>query len=102
MALYAPHVYTDPAMIAWLEALAGELPGQARVLLVLKDGSRVSGTVTVRPCLQHFADHTEQPGVNAQVRLDDLVRISQQHVIWLDSVRQVLRLPAPDTSDTPA
>ncbi|WP_269789957.1 DUF3247 family protein [Stenotrophomonas sp. Iso1] len=93
MAQYAPHVYSDPMTIALLETLAGELPVQARVMLVLDDGARVAGTVTMRPVLQHFADCDECPGVNATVRLDDLVRISQQHMLWLDSVRQVLRLP---------
>lgn len=99
MALYAPHVYSDPLTIAALETLAGELPGQARVMLVLKDGSRVAGTVVMRPCLQHFSDPAEQAGVNAMVRLDDLARISQQHVIWLDSVRQVLRLGEPEPGE---
>ena len=94
MALYAPHVYSDPLMIATLEALAGALPEQARVLLVLKDGGQVAGTVVMRPSLQAFSDPAEQSGVNAMVRLDDLVRISQQHVIWLDSVHQVLPLEA--------
>lgn len=94
MAQYAPNVYSDPLTIASLEALLGQLQEQARVLLVLKDGSRVAGTVAVQPTLQHFADHNEQPGVNGTVRLEDLVRACQQHVIWLDSVLQVLHLPA--------
>lgn len=94
MPLYAPHVYSDPTLIASLEALLGQLPEQARVMLVLKDGSRVAGTVTTQPALQHFADHNEQPGVNATVRLEDLLRACQQHVVWLDSVLQVLHLPA--------
>ncbi len=98
MAQYAPHVYTDPMTIALLETLAGELPVRARVLLVLDDGARVAGTVAVRPVLEHFADHDECTGVNATVRLDDLVRISQQHMLWLDSVRQVLRLPVVEAS----
>ncbi|MNM47490.1 hypothetical protein D3C81_584560 [compost metagenome] len=93
MAQYAPHVYSDPMTIALLETLAGELPEQARVMLVLDNGARVAGTVTTRPVLRHFADCDECPGVNATVRLDDLVRVSQQHMLWLDSVRQVLRLP---------
>ncbi len=92
MVLYAPHVYTDPLRIALLETLLGELPGQARVLLILQDGSQVAGMVTVRPVLQEFFDPEEHIGVNATVRLDDLRRISQQHLIWLDSVREVQRL----------
>lgn len=93
MALYAPHVYSDPARIALLETLLGELADQARVILVLQGGNRVAGTVTMRPALQHFFDHNEQPGVNATVRLEDLGRYSQQHVVWLDSISEVLHLP---------
>lgn len=93
MALYAPHVYSDPMRIALLEALLGELADRARVILVLQDGIRVAGTVTTRPALQHFFDHNEQPGVNATVRLDDLERFSQQHVVWLDSICEVRRVP---------
>ncbi len=62
MPLYAPHVYSDPMLIASLEALLGELPEQARVMLVLKDGSRVAGTVTAQPALQHFATITRSQG----------------------------------------
>jgi hypothetical protein len=93
MALYAPHVYSDPMRIALLEALLGELADRARVILILQDGIQVAGTVTTRPALQHFFDHNEQPGVNATVRLDDLERFSQQHVVWLDSICEVRRMP---------
>lgn len=93
MALYAPHVYSDPMRIALLETLLGELADRARVILVLQDGIQVAGTVTTRPALQHFFDHNEQPGVNATVRLDDLGRFSQQHVVWLDSICEVRRVP---------
>lgn len=102
MVLYAPHVYTDPVRIALLETLLGELPGQARVLLVLQDGSRVAGMVTMRPVLQQYFDCEEHIGVNGTVRLDDLRRISQQHLIWLDSVRQVLRLPVLELAEEQA
>lgn len=93
MARYAPHVYTDQPRIAVLESLIVQLPGEARVQLVLQDGSRVSGTVVVQPTLQQFLDHDEQPGVNAMVRLDDLDRPVQQHMIWLDSVHEINELP---------
>jgi len=73
MPLYAPHVYSDPLSIAALEVLLRQLPEQARVMLVLKDGSRVAGTVALRPALEHYADANEQAGVNGTVRLDDLV-----------------------------
>lgn len=93
MIQYAPHVYSDPLRIALLEALLGRLVERERVVLVLQSGNRVAGTVSARPSLQHFFDHNEQSGVNATVRLDDLGRCSQQHVVWLDSICEVLRAP---------
>nr|WP_305805879.1 DUF3247 family protein [Stenotrophomonas sp. YIM B06876] len=93
MARYAPHVYVDQSRIAVLESLITRLPGEARVQLVLEDDSRVSGTVSVQPALQQFHDHTEQSGVNAMVRLDDLERPAQQHLIWLDTIREINELP---------
>lgn len=95
MTRYAPHVYTDQPRITVLEHLISQLPGEARVQLVLEDGTRVTGTVSVQPTLQQFHDHNEQPGVNAMVRLDDLDRPAQQHLVWLDSVREINPL-APD------
>lgn len=97
MARYAPHVYSDQARISALEHLITQLRGEARVQLVLEDDTRVTGTVSVQPTLQQFHDHNEQPGVNAMVRLDDLGRPAQQHLVWLDSVREINQLP-PDGS----
>lgn len=93
MIQYAPHVYSDPLRIALLEALLGQLAERERVILVLHSGNRVAGRVSARPSLRHFVDHNQQSGVNATVRLDDLGRASQQHVVWLDSICEVLRVP---------
>ncbi len=93
MALYAPHVYSDPARIASLECLLDELPESACVVLVLRDGSRVAGRVSAQPQLQQFLDHDERPGVNAMVRMDDLGRPQQRHMVWLDSIEQVVPVP---------
>lgn len=93
MALYAPHVHSDPARIALLETLLDELPEQACVVLVLRDGSRVAGRVSARPELQPFLDHDEHEGMNAMVRLDDLGRPEQRHMVWLDSIEEVVPVP---------
>lgn len=93
MAKYAKHVYTDQAEIAALEAWVRQLPGEARVQLTLDDGSRLLGTVAVQPTVQSFRDESENEGVNGLLRLDDLDSPVQQHLVWLDSIREVRPLP---------
>ncbi|MDG2525204.1 DUF3247 family protein [Stenotrophomonas sp. HITSZ_GD] len=93
MAKYAEHVYTDQAQIAALEAWVRQLPDEARVQLTLDDGSRLLGTVAVRPTVQSFRDESENEGVNGLLRLDDLDSPAQQHLVWLDSIREVRPLP---------
>ncbi|MCW4454451.1 DUF3247 family protein [Flavobacterium sp. MXW15] len=93
MARYAPHVYSDQPRIAALEALIAQLPDEARVQLTLDDGTRVLGTVSVRPALQLFFDHDNRQGMNAMVRIDDLDQPVQQHRIWLDRISEVRSLP---------
>ncbi|MCC4594140.1 DUF3247 family protein [Xanthomonas campestris pv. phormiicola] len=89
MSKYADVVHADPDAIAALQAWLPHLPEQAQVLLRLDDGSRVSGTVSVRPTLQTFRDHQEHEGINGVLRLDDLLDPAQQHYIWLDRIREV-------------
>lgn len=93
MAKYAEHVYTDQARIAALESRAGELPGLARVQLTLEDGSRLLGTVATQPTIQSFRDANDNEGMNALLRLDDLDTPVQQHLVWLDTIREVRPLP---------
>ncbi|MEE7546896.1 DUF3247 family protein [Xanthomonas sp. Kuri4-1] len=93
MSKYAPHVYTDPAQIATLETWVTQLPGQAQVQVTLDDGSRVVGTVAVRPTLQTFRDEHQQEGVNGQLRLDQLDASQQPHWLWLDRIAAVEPLP---------
>ncbi|KLD78423.1 DUF3247 family protein [Xanthomonas hyacinthi] len=89
MTKYADAVHTDPDAIAALQAWLPHLPELAQVSLLLDDGSRVSGTVSIRPTLQTFRDRQEREGINGRVRLDDLLQPAQQHYIWLDRIREV-------------
>lgn len=93
MAKYAKHVYTDQAQIAALEAWVTQLPDEARVQLTLDDGSRLLGTVAARPTIQAFRDEAENEGMNGLLRLDDLDSPVQQHLVWLDRIREVRPLP---------
>lgn len=93
MARYAKHVYTGQSQIAALEAWIVQLPDEARVQVTLDDGRRLLGTVAVRPTLQAFLDEDEREGMNGLLRLDDLDTPVQQHLIWLDTIREVRPLP---------
>jgi hypothetical protein len=69
----APHVYTDVGDIAHFEALTAQLPSNAHVTVVCKDGSRHTGVVGERPIVQLFFDETGgsgAEGMNAVVRLE--------------------------------
>jgi len=92
MSKYAERVHTDRTQIARLEALVTQLPAEARVALTLEDGSELRGTVPVEPAIQTFRDASEQEGINAWLRLDDLDDPARQHHVWLDQVRKVTRL----------
>ena len=95
MASYAPHVYRDPGTLAVLQACITHLVPAAPVMLLLKHGCRSGGIVVARPRLQAYLDSEQRQGLNAQVRLEDLLRPMQQHVIWVDAIAQVQPL-APD------
>ena len=93
MSRYAPTIHTDPVRIAALEALLPQLRGQAPVEIILDDGTRVLGTVTVQPTLQQYRDAEENEGSNGQLRLDDLDTPVQQHLVWLDRIASIRPLP---------
>ena len=61
--------------------------------LILDDGSRLLGTVAARPTIQAFRDEAENEGMNGLLRLDDLDSPVQQHLVWLDRIREVRPLP---------
>ena len=95
MSRTAPRVYSDQHDIAALEACAARLPDEARVDIVLRDGSCVSGTVAMRPSLQSFLDADGREGSNGMVRIDQAgdARGAPTY-FWLDDVLDITRLDA--------
>jgi hypothetical protein len=89
MSQLANHVYTDHADIANFESLVAQLPSDARVLLHLRSGERVQGTVLERPTVQIFEDIQGTQGVNGVVRLDESDGGSY---FWLDDIVSVERV----------
>lgn len=89
MGQFAECVYTDQADIALLESRAMQLPDEARVEVVLIDGSKVQGVVSTRPIVQVFRDSDGEEGINAQVRIDDARHPEQAHYLWLDEILEV-------------
>ena len=92
MSQVADRVCTSAEEIARLEKLVTQLPDEARVELVLEDGTSLAGAVAVRPTVQTFLDPEGQEGINGLLRLDDAADPSRLHWVWLDRIREVRRL----------
>lgn len=82
-------VAVDQHDIARLESHVLELDDEARVELTLSDGSRIRGTVAMRPTVQVFRDANGAEGINGLVRLDD--EAGHAHMVWLTQVLDVTR-----------
>lgn len=89
MGQFAECVYTDQADIALLESRAMQLPDEAKVELVLIDGSRVEGVVSAHPTVQVFRDNEGEEGINGVVRIDDASDPQRTHYLWLDEILEV-------------
>lgn len=89
MGKFADCVYTDQEDIALLEARATQLPDEAKVEVLLIDGSKLQGVVSTRPVVQIFQDDQGEEGVNAQVRIDDARDPELSHYVWLDEILEV-------------
>ncbi|TWI03684.1 uncharacterized protein DUF3247 [Luteimonas cucumeris] len=89
MGQFAECVYTDQADIALLESRATQLPDEAKVALVLIDGSKVEGVVSARPTVQIFHDDAGEEGINGLVRIDDAHDPQRAHYLWLDEILEV-------------
>ncbi len=89
MGQFAECVYTDQADIALLESRAEQLPDEAKVEVVLIDGSKVEGVVSARPTVQMFHDSEGEEGINALVRIDDAQDPERAHYLWLDEILEV-------------
>lgn len=88
----AEHVYTDNEYIQRLESLVEALPDNGRVRLLLKDGSRCDGVVSVRPSVQVFRDSEGNEGLNATVRLERPEAPDWHRDVWLDDIVRVEHL----------
>jgi hypothetical protein len=91
----APRVYTHADDIAHLEALTGQLPSNAHVTVVCRDGSRYTGMVGERPAMQLFfddADGDDAEGMNAVLRLEDPTAPEGSRSLWLDDIVEVRKL----------
>lgn len=93
MTQLADRVVTDSADIARLTRLIEDLADEARVCLVLIDGSRRLGVVTARPSLQTFLDLSGREGVNAVLRVDDPKIEGGTCYLWLDEIIEVRPIP---------
>lgn len=95
MSRIAGRVYTAAADIARFEAIALQLPQDARVAITLDDGSQVQGIVTAMPTLQMFFDPQDNEGLNGVVRIEGVPAGSGDHYLWLDRIQSVRPLPNP-------
>ena len=91
----AADVYVEPGEIARIEQLVMQLPSQARVRVILRNGDVISGTVTERPALQLYEDARGVEGFNAELRLDGPQAPPWQAYVWLGDIERVERLDPP-------
>lgn len=92
MTAIAERVHTRQDEIALIESRIVELPDEAIVEIILDDGRRLKGVVTVRPTIQTFRDAEGQEGVNALLRLDDLEQPGYSHQVWLDRISDIFHI----------
>ncbi|MEO8809637.1 MAG: DUF3247 family protein [Rhodanobacter sp.] len=90
----APCVVTDQDAIRRLESLVEALPGNARVLLHLQDGSLCEGLISVRPTLQIFRDPHGVEGTNGEVEIERRDAAEGHCRIWLEQIARVEHLDA--------
>lgn len=85
----AEHVYNDPARIARLEALVGQLPPNGHIHVSLRNGADYDGIVCARPSMQLFRDHDGHEGFNAVLRLERAGTSEWSRYIWLDEIERI-------------
>ena len=103
----APRVHADQAVIARMEDIARQLPQDARVEVHLDDGIVLRGMVSMRPSVQTFYDGNGREGLNAVARIESFLddgRLHEggDHLLWLDQVSRVTRLPNPSPPEASA
>lgn len=95
MSRTAPKVHADAIVIARMEAFAQRLPQGGHVTLVLDDGSTVQGLVSAVPSIQVLLDADGNEGLNASVRIEVAPGGGADRIVWLDRIRDVVRMPNP-------
>ena len=93
-------VFTDEDGIRRLESLVHQLPANSHVVVLLQDGSRCDGVVSVRPSVQVFRDHDDREGINATVELERPDVPGWNRRIWLDQVVRVEHLDSGMASES--
>jgi hypothetical protein len=89
----ARHVYSDPADVRALEAIASKLPANGHVRLMLKNGRTCEGVVAERATVQVYFDPTEQrQGINGELRLERPDQPDWHRWMWLDEIASVEHL----------
>ena len=89
---FPERLLADQAGIERLAQLCVELDDEERVRLHFDDGTVRSGVVAVRPTVQVFRDGDGREGYNALLRLEPLSGDGPPHYLWLDRLREVVRL----------
>lgn len=92
MSRRAPRVCIAPADIERLEALIADLPSHGQVVLVMRDGSTLTGVVHVRGSIQVFRDPAGLEGMNVDIALERPDAAGGIRHVWLDQVAHVEHL----------
>ncbi|MDQ7994467.1 MAG: DUF3247 family protein [Luteibacter sp.] len=92
MSREAETIHTGPGSIERLQALIGDLRDNAKVVLHLRDGSRMEGVVAVVPTVQNFVDPAGTEGLNGVVKLIDPARPEWSATVSLDTIAKVEHL----------
>lgn len=80
------------ADVARIEELVTQLPSQARVRVMMRNGDVFTGTVTERPATQLIRSGVADESVNAVVRLDDPIAPPWNVYLWLSDIERVEKI----------
>ncbi|MBD8881399.1 DUF3247 family protein [Rhodanobacter sp. 7MK24] len=89
----ARHVYSDPAAVAALQAIASKLSANGHVRLTLKDGGICEGVIAERASAQVYFDPAEQHlGIDGGLWLERPDEPGWHCWMWLDEIASVEHL----------
>lgn len=92
MSREAETIHQGAGEIDRLQALIAELRDNAKVTLHLRDGSSLTGMVSVVPTVQTFVDAEGTEGINGVVKLVDTARPAWSATVTLDTIARVEHL----------